>query len=170
MPNKQREWFAAHSILLSSADSDALFQRQIKTFRDWGNEVSGMESAEDILCSFDKKSRLYEHAAYALGQKDPLGVYADGDPELASLAKMVNSLCEIDYTAQGGATGAQEQRLKIIAASKAKCLKQKATPFCRAMVDAVTRSIALVDAAREGVGGGSSNGFVWQDVIATGEV
>jgi hypothetical protein len=117
---------------------------KVRTFMDWGKKAT-METVDEALHSFTKRSRLHKHALIALGKIDPMGIYVEGDAELARLASCVNSLCDIDHAALGGLTGAHEQRLQIMAKSKALCLKQNATPYCQTVVEAVRKSIAVVE-------------------------
>lgn len=135
----------------------------VTTFMDWGENmdeekdddgkskgISSEASAwvKDMLKSFPDWSRFFLHAQIALGRVDPMGVYDDGEPEIAKLAGAVNELCDIDYSTLGGYSAEHEERLKMIADSKTRCLKAKATPFCRLVVDVVRRSIAAVDERR----------------------
>jgi hypothetical protein len=120
---------------------------KVRTFMDWGKKAT-METVDAALHSFSKRSRLYKHALIALGKIDPMGLYVEGDPELARMASCVTNLCNVDHAALGGLTGAHEQRLQIMAKSKALCLKQNATPYCQTVVEAVKKSIALVEDLR----------------------
>ncbi len=127
-----------HSLLLPPSATGKSDKLKLRTYLDWGNEDT-TETVHATLRSFHKRSKLYKHAMIALGKVDPMGMYTEGDPELESMASAINSLCEIDHNR------AHEQRLQIMAVSKALCLKQNATPFCETVVEAVRKSIAVVE-------------------------